>query len=82
MAIYTKKKENETTGSLLRRFTRRVQQSRVLIQARKNRFYLSQPTKRQKKLSALYRMKMTKERQRLEKLGLLEEEPKKTFGRR
>lgn len=69
-----RRKEYETTPAMLRRFTRSVQQSGVLLQSRKNRFYLSKPTRRQKKERALRRIKNTKERMRLEKLGKLGEE--------
>lgn len=82
MTVFLKKKEKETTGSLLRRFTRRVQQSGVLVRARRGRYYQPAISKRQKKLSALYRIKKTKEMDHLRKLGLLEEETKKTFKRR
>ena len=36
--IEVKKKENESTGSLLRRFSKKVQQSGLLLQARSSRF--------------------------------------------
>lgn len=62
--------------AMLRRFTRSVQQSGVLLQARKTRFYKSKPTRLQKKERALRRIKNTKERTRLEKLGKLDEERK------
>lgn len=68
------KRDRETIGSLLRRFTRRIQQSGVLIRARKNRFYESPKTKREKKLAALWRVKAVKENDRLRKLGKLEED--------
>ncbi|HAM95414.1 hypothetical protein A2W39_03385 [Candidatus Azambacteria bacterium RIFCSPHIGHO2_01_46_10] len=76
MPVFLKKKEKETTGSFLRRFTRRVQQSHVLVEARKKRYHRAEPTKRQKKLSALYRIQKTKEMERQRKLGLLKEEEK------
>lgn len=79
MAIEVKKKEGESTPSLLRRFSRRIQQSGVLIRARKGRFYISEPTKRQKKLGALRRIEIQKEREKLYKLGKLP--PEKTFRR-
>ncbi|MBI3304919.1 hypothetical protein HYZ80_01160 [Candidatus Parcubacteria bacterium] len=74
MAVEVKRKERETTGSLLRRFTRRVQQSGILIRARKVRFYASERTKRERRLSALHRERIKAERERLRKLGLLTEE--------
>ena len=73
MAIQVRKKERETTGSLLRRFSRRVQQSGVLLHARRGRFYEKAKTKRQQKSSALRREQLRAQRAEMIKLGLLEE---------
>lgn len=72
--VEVRRRENETTGAMLRRFTRRVQQSGILIRARKGKFYESKPTKRAVRERALRRIKVTKEKTRLEKLGKLPEE--------
>jgi len=77
MAIEVKKREKESTQSLLRRFSRRVQQSGILIRTRRRRFYVSPLTKRQKKIGALRRLKNQKEREKLYKLGKLEHESKR-----
>lgn len=74
--VEVRRKENETTGAMLRRFTRKVQLSGVLIRARKTRFYQSKLTKRAVRERALMRIKKGKERARLEKLGKLSEEKK------
>ncbi len=74
MAIEVKKKERESAQSLLRRFSRRVQQSGILIKTRRGRFYVPPLTKRQKRLSALRRLGIQKEREKLYKLGKLENE--------
>jgi ribosomal protein S21 len=71
MAIEVRKKDRETTQSLLRRFSKRVQQSGILVRARYNRFYIPFLTKRQKKLNALRRLETQKEREKLYKLGKL-----------
>lgn len=73
MAIEVRKKDRETTGSLLRRFSRRVQQSGVLLHARRSRFFNKAKTKRQMKASALRREQLRHQRAELIKLGLLEE---------
>lgn len=73
MPIIMRKKDRETTISLLRRFSRRVQQSGVLIEARKNRFFNKKRNRRQLRASAQRREVLRGERQRLTKLGLLEE---------
>ena len=77
--VEVKRRERETTGAMLRRFTRRVQQSGVLLNARKKRFYKGTPTKKVVRDSALRRIGIKKERAKLEKLGKLKDEPK---GRR
>ncbi|OHA08226.1 MAG: hypothetical protein A3B37_03265 [Candidatus Sungbacteria bacterium RIFCSPLOWO2_01_FULL_59_16] len=67
--VYVKRKDRETTASLLRRFSRRVQQSGLLLRARKSRFFISKPTKLARLEKALRRIERTKERERLVKLG-------------
>lgn len=69
--VEVRRRDNETVGAMLRRFTRRVQQSGALLRARKERFYVSGLTKRQMRERALRRIKLGKERVRLEKLGKL-----------
>lgn len=73
MPIEVKKRERESVQSLLRRFSKRVLQSGILVRSRRNRFYVPPKTKRQKKLSALRRQQIQKERERLYKLGKLED---------
>ncbi|MDD2730909.1 MAG: 30S ribosomal protein S21 [Candidatus Portnoybacteria bacterium] len=73
MAVEVRRKEREPVGSLLRRFTRRVQQSRVLLAARKGRFHNKKKTKRQVRLSALRREQLRALRKDMMKAGLLEE---------
>jgi ribosomal protein S21 len=72
--VEVRRRPSETTGAMLRRFTRRVQQSGILLRARRERFYKSKLTKRQKRERALRRIALLKERTRLEKLGKLEKE--------
>jgi len=76
VAIEVKKKVGETTRSLLRRFSRRIQQSGVLIRARKARFREKERSKRDRRAGALRRVKIVGEKEKLRKMGLLEEEPK------
>lgn len=82
MAIEVRKRERENSRSLLRRFTRRIQQSGVLIRARKARFHEKGKTKRERRLSALRRQKISAEKEKLRKLGLLEEEETRWERRR
>jgi len=73
MSIEVRKKDKETTASLLRRFSRKVQQSRILVLAKSVRFYKKPKSKRQTQESALKREQIRRERQKLIKAGLLEE---------
>lgn len=70
--IEAKRKDNEAVGAFLRRFTRKVQQSGVLIKSRKLRFKEDKQTKREKQMAATRRAANLKERERLFKLGKLE----------
>ena len=70
MALEVKKQERESSQSLIRRFTKRVQQSGILLRARKNRFYKRQKSKKMRKKGALRREKLKKEYEKLKKLGL------------
>lgn len=72
---------NETTASLVRRFTKRTQGSGVLTRVRGRRFAKRPSTKFTRKKSALKRISMRKERDVLEKLGKTIIK-KKGFGRR
>jgi len=76
VAIEIKKQQGETTRGLIRRFSRKVQQSGVLIRARKDKFHEKEKTKRERRDSAVRRVKIGKEKEKLRKMGLLEEEPK------
>ncbi len=72
--VFVVRKESETTGALLRRFTRKMQMSGILVRARQNRFYKSKPTKRSVHERALRRISVARERTRLEKLGKLKKD--------
>jgi len=72
--IEVRKKENESTGSLLRRFSKKVQQSGLLLQARSSRFIEKVKSREERKKSALRRNQIAAEKERLRKLGKLEED--------
>lgn len=72
--IEVKRKENESVGSLLRRFSKKVQQSGLLIQARNSRFKEKSKSRTERRKSALRRNQLVVEKERLRKLGKLEEE--------
>lgn len=77
-----KRKPNESTGSLMRRFSRLVQQSRIIVNAKKARYAEKKPNERVLKNRAIMREELRSLRKRLERLGKydddsFEEEKKK-----
>lgn len=82
MAIEVKKKDRETTESLIRRFSRRIQQSGVLVRARRTRFLREEKSKREKRNEALYKVKIRKEIDKLKKLGKFDEEALRNIKRK
>lgn len=69
MTIEIKKQERETPQNLVRRFTRRIQQSGVLYRARKNRFKQRKKSHQMKKRAALRRETLRIEYEKEKKLG-------------
>ena len=72
--VYVKRKDRETTAAMLRRFSRRVQASGILIRARRVRFHTAKLSRRALRVRALRRLVLHKERERLIKLGKIREE--------
>lgn len=72
--VEVKRKPNESTGSLLRRFSRFVQQSGVLIKAKKSQFRAKKFTERKEKNAAIMGLHLNALRKRLEKMGKYDEE--------
>jgi len=67
--VEIKRHENETVLSALRRFTKRLQQSGVLLEARKHKFRQRKISEYKKRKMALFRLKRRKEVEKLRKLG-------------
>ncbi|MDD5568851.1 MAG: hypothetical protein PHG23_00295 [Candidatus Pacebacteria bacterium] len=63
------KQQRETSQSLVYRFTKAIQKSGVLIEARKRRFSERLKSKNLRQRAALLREEKKKEFQRLKKLG-------------
>jgi len=74
--VEVKKKDGESFESLLRRFNRRIQQSGVLVRARKIRFFEPPKSKRLVREDARRRAQIKKRREELKKIGKL---PVKSF---
>ena len=73
MALEISKQERETSQSLARRFKKRVQQSGLLLRARKIRFKERKKSEQMKKRAALRREELKKEYEKLKKLGKVSE---------
>lgn len=71
--VEVRKKEGESNESLLRRFTKRVQQSGVLIRAKKGRFFESPKTKREVREDAIRRKSIRERKEYLRKIGKLDD---------
>lgn len=69
MSLEIKKEGRETSQNLVRRFSKRIKQSGILLRARKIRFYQGAKSDQMKKRSALRREQLKKEYEKLEKLG-------------
>lgn len=69
MPLEVKKLERETSQSLVRRFSRRMKQSGILLSARKTRFHEKKKSEQMKKKSALRREQLRKEYELAEKMG-------------
>ena len=74
-----KKKDGESFESLLRRFNRKIQQSGVLVRARKIRFFEPPKSKKFVRDDARRRAVNKEKREELKRIGKL---PVRTFGRR
>jgi len=79
--VEVKRRQNEGVESLFRRFSRKVQQSGVILQARKVRFYTRKKSKMKRREEAKRRVELQKERERLIKLGELDEMTSPTSSR-
>lgn len=67
--VEVKAKEGESFESLLRRFNRKIQQSGILIRARKIRFFAPTKSRNLLRESAQRRALARQEREELKKLG-------------
>ncbi|MDD3498267.1 MAG: hypothetical protein PHH24_02025 [Candidatus Moranbacteria bacterium] len=80
--IQVRKKERENAESLIRRFSRRIQQSGVLVQARRSRFQDEEKSKQKKREEALYKVKIRKEINKLKKIDKFDNEALKNIKKR
>ncbi|MEZ4180097.1 MAG: 30S ribosomal protein S21 [Candidatus Doudnabacteria bacterium] len=67
--VEVKRKENESFDSLLRRFNRRIQQSGVLVRARKSRFFEPSKSRNLIRQAAQRRSEMREIREEMKRLN-------------
>ena len=67
--VEVKRKDGESFESLHRRFNRKVQQSGILVRARKGLFYVTPKSKNLQRRAAKRRSELTEEREELKKMG-------------
>ena len=67
--IEVKKNPNENNASVLRRFSRRIQESNIIQKVKNNRYNERKESKLKVKKSALKRMAKRKANEKLRKLG-------------
>lgn len=72
--VNVNRKPNESIGSLMRRFSRFVQQSGVLVKAKQGKHRRKKTTDRKEKNAAIMGMHLNALRKRLQKLGKYNEE--------
>jgi len=69
MPLEVRKKPNETTTNLIRRFKKAVQKSGILLRARNIQFKVREKSEEMKKRTALRREEMREKYKKLKKLG-------------
>jgi len=69
MALEVKRREKESVQSLVRRFTRAVQQSGILLRAREKMYRDREKSENLKREAALRREELRKKYEKLKKLG-------------
>jgi small subunit ribosomal protein S21 len=67
--VEVKKKDNESFENLLRRFNRKVQQSGILVRARKIRFFEPPKSRNLQRVAARRRSQIKAQKEELKKLG-------------
>ena len=80
--VQVRRKDNEGSESLVRRFSRKVRESGVLLQAQKVRFHQRKKSKRRAREEAQRKSELTMEYERKVKLGEIDEfntAPRKKF---
>jgi ribosomal protein S21 len=71
MPVTVKKKEGESAGSVIFRFSKKVQQSGIFLETKRRRFTKRVPNARSRHESALHRLAKKAEYAKMKKEGLI-----------
>ncbi len=82
MVYVYKKNEKESADGLIKRFTRRVQQSGELMQVRRGRFSQKPKTRSERRKDAVYRSTISKKIDRLKKIGHFDDQALKELKKK
>jgi len=74
MPIVIKRRENESNERLIRRFSRRIQTSGVLLRAKKRQHHDPGKNRNQRRKDALRRLTIRTKNEFLRRVGLLDDE--------
>ena len=66
-----KRREGESTSAFLYRFSKKIQQSGVLLEAKKRKFRKRPVSKSKKRLSALHREQKKREVEKMKRMGII-----------
>jgi len=77
--VDVKRKKKESFEAMYRRFSKRMQQSGKIFEAKDKQFIKPKKNKTAQKTSALVSLKLRAKKEWLRKIGKLEEEPKKRW---
>lgn len=70
--LEVKRKDKESFEGLFRRFNKKLQQSRILIRKKENRFHVPPESKNKKREDAISKIKSRNNREYLIKIGKIE----------
>jgi ribosomal protein S21 len=76
----SKRKKGETFESFLRRFSKKIQESGIILQVKKIRYHQKMDNKNKRRYVALNRNKIGAKREYLQKIGKLPYDDHKSFG--
>lgn len=77
-----KRKKGETFEAMLRRFSKRMQQSRKILQVKKSRYHEKTLSRNLKRQATLHKLKTRAQKEYLTKTGQLKDEDRKYYKKR